>query len=1102
MPGLPLGWESDYDGTRWFYTYKPTGHIQYHFPSEGDEFPDFVDALSPAPVLAPEERLESQQQVKRHGSTHHGRPIEKENILPWQVASPGPSARGGGMTSTARPVSFLWEGDDVGAEEGKEEDVVFRPESFMFLGPGTYNDVSPLVDEEEEAARRVVAGDARSKGVSPNASVATTPQVEKSKLEAVSDSPPKTHHVSTTGEHHEVEEKLEPSPAVEETHVIHMIDSRELPLELPGSEPWQDPVGRVPEMATGETPTARIETNPDPVEIGEGRQLTVIEPQEQCGAVELPGCSQSNPSVPGGQADREKNADASRRVGELTAKPVEDDPIRRHAMGQDTDEPVAAKTINKVSKEHVTKSKYQPYKPGQTMPDIRTRRPDEMGSHQSSIQREKSLMMGPGASGGQQLDLNSIPTALHVSKPQRKPVDTSRNKTAPGLPTSEGQRDSPSSDKQEDAELTAQGVAKFPSVLRPARGRASSQPRVPDDEEVNLESLPGSEPRLSSMRPDLGHSRHQSEELPLRTPGAGAEAESSSSQAARQVTNYQHGDITHSQSTPVAPDVTPRAATAIPVSLSAMQRATSVTVRKAVPKRTGPPADQQASQKFEPSGRAFHEPPVPYPGPSNEEHASSRERRHSSFSPSDVSPLESRSSSMSFASPLGAPSPIDGLRRGSSGVSLAQTLSNSASFTPSPSSLTPGSERQSVVSPLASGSMQPGAPRSNSNEGSYFQGSSRGIEQSEDVASSQQWSGSFPALQRSQSMRQTPSPSHGPESPGQNRDRLSVQGPPPQGHSLTSIEEHDENASAHDTVSVNSYSPGLSRRHSMASSPNPSPRPMTQPTLHQQPEAPGNPPHQHSAGSLPPQFQQRPPPHMQGPQHPGNAPQYHPQRPRPAGAPVPNPGQFQYPGHPQPPPGWQPQGVPQNSFPPTLVSVSTAPPTPKEKDKKWTKWFKPTKSSGSSNQPMQPVQMANAPGAPQAPHGWVPQRTSWQQQPQQQQQYMPPGQALGGPPYQAPWSPHHIPPHVQQSLGPQPPQANANKPLPAPHMRNAPGQQPQLQLPHGGPGPGPFVGQSGAAHPQRVSGAPSLPGDASRWSQRPSVDYSGNGWGGDSGNWR
>ncbi|KFY87380.1 hypothetical protein V500_06996 [Pseudogymnoascus sp. VKM F-4518 (FW-2643)] len=37
--GYPPGWEADYDGEteRWFYTHKPTGVRQYHFPKAGDE---------------------------------------------------------------------------------------------------------------------------------------------------------------------------------------------------------------------------------------------------------------------------------------------------------------------------------------------------------------------------------------------------------------------------------------------------------------------------------------------------------------------------------------------------------------------------------------------------------------------------------------------------------------------------------------------------------------------------------------------------------------------------------------------------------------------------------------------------------------------------------------------------------------------------------------------------------------------------------------------------------------------------------------------------------------------------------------------------------
>src|SRR6187549_1099746 len=69
MSELPEGWESDYDGSRWFFRYKPTGNVQFHFPQPGDEYAEFIDSFAPLPDLTPEERLESDRQVKRRATT-------------------------------------------------------------------------------------------------------------------------------------------------------------------------------------------------------------------------------------------------------------------------------------------------------------------------------------------------------------------------------------------------------------------------------------------------------------------------------------------------------------------------------------------------------------------------------------------------------------------------------------------------------------------------------------------------------------------------------------------------------------------------------------------------------------------------------------------------------------------------------------------------------------------------------------------------------------------------------------------------------------------------------------------------------------------------
>ncbi|PNY25644.1 Uncharacterized protein TCAP_04417 [Tolypocladium capitatum] len=309
MPGLPLGWESDYDGQRWFYMYRPSGHTQYHFPSEGDEFPDFIDSTAPAPVLAPEERLESQQQVRRQTST---------------AGAKAPAVGNGArkpdkplMSATAQPVSFVWEAEDDGEDDGEDGEQVFQPENFMFLGPGSYVDVSPLNDDDEEAAKRVVAGGigrrfdggrqgVGGKGVSPVASGKTTPMVPKSELLG---SPEQRESAATTSGPDAVEsppvmsEPVQPAPGsppiTDSQPTIHMIDGREVPHELPVDiqppSPPQvfDPVGIVAEMPTEHTAVAHIELHPDPVEMGDNSILAPIETAAAGRMAELPERSSS-----------------------------------------------------------------------------------------------------------------------------------------------------------------------------------------------------------------------------------------------------------------------------------------------------------------------------------------------------------------------------------------------------------------------------------------------------------------------------------------------------------------------------------------------------------------------------------------------------------------------------------------------------------------------------------------------------------------------------------------------------------------------------------------------------------------------------------------
>ncbi|KAI1495953.1 hypothetical protein F5X99DRAFT_422496 [Biscogniauxia marginata] len=127
MAGLPKGWESDYDGSRWFYRYKPTGLTQFNFPKPGDEFPEFVGIGFGPLDLAPEERLASEQQIKRRtsdGSNNAG-----------NVSRAGSNGR--------KKVTPVEEGYEMGATG------YFDPDSFMYFGPGGHNDVSPVAGEDD-----------------------------------------------------------------------------------------------------------------------------------------------------------------------------------------------------------------------------------------------------------------------------------------------------------------------------------------------------------------------------------------------------------------------------------------------------------------------------------------------------------------------------------------------------------------------------------------------------------------------------------------------------------------------------------------------------------------------------------------------------------------------------------------------------------------------------------------------------------------------------------------------------------------------------------------------------------------------------------------
>ncbi|CAI0653048.1 unnamed protein product [Colletotrichum noveboracense] len=519
MAALPPNWEWDYDGTRWFYRYKPNGHVQFHFPKEGDEFPDFFDAMSPIPDLSPEEKLESQQQMKRRTG---GDPDPKSKMS----ATGGPLADFGmNRSGFGGPLD-----DDDGAE------FFYQPENLMYLGPGAYTDISPLADEDErdeiprdrrksrdsaspkkERTTLELAGSDKT-GVSPLQSETNTPSVKNSVPVRESTTVPE----SVTEEAVLIintQELPGPSqPAIPSPGVL-LLDSVEKPRPTAAppvqSPPW-DPVGFVAEMATEHTAPAHIETHPDPVEMGDNAVLAPIETRiMDPGIAELPewtSPSDAKPPVPSthdllhqtsmsdhalygatfGTGSRPQNSSptnsgkvrtSTRPLAVPPKLPLDDSlpEVVPHQTQSSTSTPTTQpfSIERKPSKTGPKRGTFKPYVPGSTpnpIPDKwQPKEPDFVRrDHRNSLAREASLMLGPR----QSYETSNVPSILQPPQiPPKQPLestqtliqrpvnparpDATRTQTEPaGVLTSVTQSSGPS-----------KGPLQYvPSVLKPARG--------------------------------------------------------------------------------------------------------------------------------------------------------------------------------------------------------------------------------------------------------------------------------------------------------------------------------------------------------------------------------------------------------------------------------------------------------------------------------------------------------------------------------------------------------------------------------------------------------------------------------------------------------
>ncbi|KAM0272392.1 hypothetical protein ACHAPA_002143 [Fusarium lateritium] len=1034
MSGLPEGWDADYDGRRWFYKYKPTGHIQYHFPKEGDEFPDFVDTFSPTPDLAPEERLASQHQVRRQTST----------TTPAKL-SPKKDDGGYAMSATARPVSMTWDG---ASEE--EEPAVFQPENFMYLGPGAYNDVSPLAEEEEEAARRVVAGGIEgrvdlspSKGVSPLNSERTTPAQGT------------THAGPINGE-----PVVVPPTVIEEIH------------EMPGVEPLpvHDPVGFIAEMPTYDTAQAHIETHPPPIEMADNSILAPIETAVPMMA-ELP--ERTSPT------DQKKNEPqlapgSLRNYGAQMqplriAKPVEDSPgLQTYKSGESAEIPPNPPPLRRAT-----------FQPGEPLANSSPIRPPDRGHAGTPNVLSPPQVPPKRPLDGHESSQPQIPPKHHFDRP-------SLSNSPPGAPSNGSSVPGQQS-----------GLSNMPSVLKPARGKGPGQQPAPGPTRVpqghgyvppvqgkhppSMTPAPQvpqqrlEEPRMGVQRvntvPDsLPSQRPQStiqtgQRLPLSTMNqhlpkrpASVMPDMMGGQPQGQMQSGYNSNVNQPYRGPVEnipPKGLPRSATAGPTTPFPPYPVDNLPYPDDEPiyRREDPPYPEEPF---------VHKPMPPRQGSIDTSFPPTNNRRHSSFSSAIVSP-DSRHGSMSF--PLQTPSPMEHSRRASS------ASATNPNYTPSPISHT--SPSVSSFSPTP-----PSAPANHHQQSSYFtmqdvEGQGHNIA-ARDVLRKQSFSRGAEARRSSvgadstSAQRGSPLAQHIPQGynapaqglPRQQQPRQIPQGntvsqnqppaaptPPPQGQQgLGRIEEYDEATSANVSRSSTMSMPPEMRRGSMVSSAQPSPAGSRRASW--QAESPKNASPSQSQmqqGQIPQGYTGQPMPHGQAPVVP---------------VPVQNAKQLQRKpsqGH-VPQPQLQNQQMPvRDSRGPQGIPVQQGPGSGQLNQGQ----MPPTQTRGQAPHPSQTTQGQNLPHGP-APQGFAPKPVPTRLQ--KRSSYGPPSPAAQNPP------PNQFP------RGPMPPQMRQNQMA---HQGSIPGQVPS-------PGhPQPLQMHPGQTPNGRVQPQVQIPQDDQGWQPIP-----------------
>ena len=492
MASLPENWESDYDGDRWFFRFKPTGLVQYTFPKPGDEFPEFVDVFSPPLQLSPEEKLESHYQVKRRNT----------------AGGSGSASQAGKSKDGLTSATMAGPGDDDG-------NFWYQPDGLMYMGPGGYTDISPEEEDEAESAGfqhqenkdSATGGEAGSKqleaghrsNISPVISAESTPLGTNSHPAT---SPPLNNidTVVDVGDAGRTD-----GSAAESPDGVPLLDGRQI----------QSPVGYMPELASELTAQCREETHPAPVELpthdmtGEAAAQPFIYANAfDMAPVELP--AHKSPVVRHRQAhdtglgadqkvlipplqDPHKTQSGAPTAHQPPQTHQAQAPVRQNSMPLPTAEPSQSFTMPA----QPTPGKYQAYKPGRHV----------AAEGEGGVRHNPGPGMGGdyfatrGVDGGN-LGANAKRYSLAGpipprSLPENVPAVLQPPQVPPKQPLGRDEKDNymlPGSGARHESISDHVGPRLVPSILQPAGGRAASSVARPSLQDHRAHSTPNYQP--------------------------------------------------------------------------------------------------------------------------------------------------------------------------------------------------------------------------------------------------------------------------------------------------------------------------------------------------------------------------------------------------------------------------------------------------------------------------------------------------------------------------------------------------------------------------------------------------------------------------------